>query len=66
MFVWFDPKVERLDLRDLTEAEKISYLDSERSVSGLGEGEGRAELIDGCDPAERVLRQLTFDLGERS
>ncbi len=34
LFVWFNPRQERLSLRDLTEDEKKSYLDKPSSVSG--------------------------------
>ncbi len=34
LFVWFDPEVERLTLRDLTEDEKSVTLDKLGSVSG--------------------------------
>ena len=58
--VWFDPQAERLSLRDLTEGEKLDILDSDRSVSALGQGEGAA-IIDGCVPEDsRVLYQLSL------
>ncbi len=37
---WFDPRIERLTLRDLTSSEQSATLDRYVSVSALGEGEG--------------------------
>ena len=48
LFVWFDPFLERLILRDLTEDDQDATLDSVVSVSGLDEDEGSV-VSDGCE-----------------
>ncbi len=57
-FMYFDASREMPGLRGLTEDEKIAYLDSVRSVSGIGRGRGPADVQDGCDTPEGFLKQL--------
>ncbi len=40
VFVWYDPREERLVLLDLTADEKRAILDNIVSVRAMGEGEG--------------------------
>jgi len=57
-FMLFDPLLEVPATRDLAADEKIDYLDSVVSVSGLGEGEGSV-VSDGCTgPAQRYVQGL--------
>ncbi len=61
LFVWFDPALERLTLRDLTEGEKFANLDKHRSVSGLIRSD-QSERSDGCDSEAKpeILSQLSL------
>ena len=61
IMVYFDPHIELLTLRDLTEDEKSTTLDKLSSVSGLIRSD-QAKIVDGCiapgDPLQGLLRFL--------
>ena len=61
VMVYFDPRKERLTLRDLTEDEKSVRLDKLSSVSGLIRSD-QLELLHGCEgPFEGGAPQSVLD-----